>query len=94
MMHNGIRYNCRVFCLNRKIVLIRPKVHLADDGNYREPRFFSAWKRLADMESHHLSPLLVKASGGQREVPFGVAVIRTTEATLASECCEELWTLL
>ena len=31
----GVRYNCRVFLLNRKIVYIRPKLSMADDGNYR-----------------------------------------------------------
>lgn len=38
VLHQGVRYNCRVFCLNRKIVLIRPKLFMADDGNYREGR--------------------------------------------------------
>ena len=36
VMHAGVRYNCRVFVLNRRVVLVRPKKHLADDGNYRE----------------------------------------------------------
>ncbi|RHY34828.1 hypothetical protein DYB32_000642 [Aphanomyces invadans] len=40
VMHLGVRYNCRVFCLDRKIVFIRPKLYLADDGNYREKRWF------------------------------------------------------
>ncbi len=39
VMHAGVRYNCRVFCLDRKIVFIRPKLFLADDGNYREKRW-------------------------------------------------------
>lgn len=30
-----MRYNCRVFLLNRRVLLIRPKLHLANDGNYR-----------------------------------------------------------
>jgi NAD+ synthase (glutamine-hydrolysing) len=28
VLHNGVRYNCRVFCLNRRILLIRPKVSI------------------------------------------------------------------
>lgn len=36
VLHHGVRYNCRVFCLDRKILLIRPKLFMADDGNYRE----------------------------------------------------------
>ena len=35
IMHRGVRYNCRVFLLNGHVLLIRPKVALADDGNYR-----------------------------------------------------------
>lgn len=31
----GVRYNCRIFLLNKKVVHIRPKTALADDGNYR-----------------------------------------------------------
>lgn len=31
VMHLGIRYNCRLFLLNRKIVLIRPKVSVSVD---------------------------------------------------------------
>ena len=35
LMHDSVRYNCRVFLLNRCMVAIRPKQSLADDGNYR-----------------------------------------------------------
>jgi NAD+ synthase (glutamine-hydrolysing) len=31
-------YNCRVLALNGKVLLIRPKMALANDGNYREAR--------------------------------------------------------
>lgn len=36
ILHNNVRYNCRILCLDRKILFIRPKMTLADDGNYRE----------------------------------------------------------
>lgn len=36
VMHRGVRYNCRVLLLNRRVLLIRPKLHLANDGNYRQ----------------------------------------------------------
>ena len=45
IMHRNVSYNCRVFICNRKIVLIRPKMFMADDGNYREPRWFTAWDK-------------------------------------------------
>ena len=44
VMYRGARYNCRVFCMNGKILLIRPKIYMADDGNYREGRYFTPWK--------------------------------------------------
>lgn len=34
----GVMYNCRVLLLDGKVLLIRPKLHLANDGNYRETR--------------------------------------------------------
>jgi len=36
-------YNCRVICLNQKILLIRPKLNMADGDNYRENRWFTPW---------------------------------------------------
>jgi NAD+ synthase (glutamine-hydrolysing) len=42
VIFNSVRYNCQV-CLNRKIIMIRPKMSLANDGNYHEFRWFSAW---------------------------------------------------
>lgn len=92
ILHNNVRYNCRVFCLDRKIVLIRPKMSLADDGNYREKRFFASWDhRDRSLHDHLLSDLLRKVTN-QTVVPMGVGIIATEEATLASEICEELWT--
>ena len=31
-------YNCRVFILDGQVLLIRPKMAMANDGNYRESR--------------------------------------------------------
>lgn len=59
VLHNGVRYNCRVIMLRRKIFLIRPKLHLADDGNYREGRYFSAWKRQGVYEFFTYVPMLL-----------------------------------
>jgi NAD+ synthase (glutamine-hydrolysing) len=92
VLHNNVRYNCRVYCLDGKIILIRPKMYLADDGNYRERRFFSAYKDDGVLKDHTLSDLLRDATGGQISTPFGVAAIATMETSIASESCEELWT--
>ena len=43
MIHKNVRYNCRIFILDRKILHIRPKMCMADDGNYRETRWFTEW---------------------------------------------------
>ena len=32
--HRNVRYNCRVISYNKRILLIRPKLSLANDGNY------------------------------------------------------------
>lgn len=91
VQHLGVRYNCRVFCLDRKIIAIRPKLHLADDGNYRETRWFTTWKRRNEIENHSLCAGLAEVTG-QDKVPFGQAAVSTLDALVAAETCEELWT--
>lgn len=91
VQHLGVRYNCRVFCLDRKILAIRPKLHLADDGNYRETRWFTTWKRKNETEDHALCRGLAEVTGQDR-VPFGQAAVSTLDSLVAAETCEELWT--
>ena len=45
LVHKGVRYNCRVVFRNKKILLIRPKMNMAMDGNYRESRWFTPWQK-------------------------------------------------
>lgn len=97
--HNGVMYNCRLFYVKAdekakpKIVLIRPKMYLADDGNYREGRWFTGWSRdnIEKMDKFIL-PDEIAAVTGQTEVDFGVAIIEAKGVTVASETCEELFT--
>lgn len=91
VQHLGVRYNCRVFCLNRKILAIRPKLHLADDGNYRETRWFTTWKRRNETDDHALCRGLSEVTG-QDKVPFGQTAVLALDALVAAETCEELWT--
>lgn len=91
VIHRGVRYNCRVFLLNSKVILIRPKLHLANDGNYREPRYFSTWKHRQEVEDHALLPE-IRLLTGQDTCPFGDAALRFEDAVLAAETCEELFT--
>lgn len=46
VMHKNVTYNCRVAFLNRRILLIRPKMKMCEDGNYRESRWFSPWTKV------------------------------------------------
>ena len=94
VLHDGVRYNCRVLVANRKILLIRPKVALADGGNYRESRWFTAYPSLATSslrnEAHRLPSHLFP---DQESAPFGTAHLEFADGTsIGVESCEELWT--
>lgn len=89
--HRGVRYNCRLFVLDGRILLIRPKKDLANDGNYREPRYFSTWKRPKVVEEFQL-PNIVAQIHKQESCPFGDAVLQFHDAVVAAETCEELFT--
>jgi len=91
IMHRDVSYNCRVTICNRKIVLIRPKMYMADDGNYREPRWFTAWDKGYTVEDYYV-PRRIREICGQNKVPFGVAAISLRDTVVATETCEELFT--
>lgn len=90
VQHRNVRYNCRIICLDGKILLIRPKMLLAGDGNYFESRHFTPWQRPRESEEYHLSRMIQK-SQGTTHVPFGDAVISTPDTCIGAETCEELF---
>ncbi|ODN01891.1 putative glutamine-dependent NAD(+) synthetase [Orchesella cincta] len=90
VMHNGVNYNCRVVFLNKKILLIRPKMIMCDDANYRESRWFTGWTKKRHVEDHML-PEIIAAVAGQRTAPFGDALLQLTDTKIGFEICEELW---
>lgn len=90
LMHQGVKYNCRVILLDRKILLIRPKMIMANDGNYRELRWFSPWTRTRATEEHSL-PRFIRDLTGQTTVAIGDAVLATLDTCLGAETCEELF---
>jgi NAD+ synthase (glutamine-hydrolysing) len=98
VLHGGVRYNCRVLCRDRKLLLIRPKTALADNGNYREGRYFAAYNTADPAQrrgivERHLLPVNFHAEFGQRDVPFGLYHLRCADGTtIGCESCEELWT--
>ncbi|KAI1440613.1 glutamine-dependent NAD(+) synthetase with GAT domain-containing protein [Annulohypoxylon stygium] len=91
IQHRNQRFNCRVICLNSKILMIRPKMWLANDGNYREMRFFTPWMHPREVEDYHL-PRMLQEIQGATHVPFGDAVISTPDTCMGAETCEELFT--
>ncbi len=91
VLHKSSRYNCRVLIYNKQILLIRPKLFLANDGNYREMRWFTPWSKLGIVEDHTLPEIIEKATG-QTSVSFGDGVIETKDTVIGIELCEELFT--
>ncbi|XP_058128192.1 glutamine-dependent NAD(+) synthetase [Anopheles ziemanni] len=90
VQHRNVAYNCRVAFYNERIVLVRPKMIMCDDGNYRETRWFSPWTKERQTEELQL-PRFVALALGQETVPIGDAVIATRDTCLGYEICEELW---
>lgn len=90
VMHKNVTYNCRVAFLNRRILLIRPKMQMCEDGNYRESRWFSPWTKERMVEDYFL-PRMISQITNQTVVPFGDAVISTRDTCIGFEICEELW---
>lgn len=90
VLHNNNLYNCRVIFYNKKIVLIRPKQTLCNDGNYRELRWFNPWTKLKQLEDHTL-PEIIQDITKQVTVPFGDGVISTLDTSIGFETCEELF---
>jgi len=86
VQHRNIRYNCRVICLNGKILLLRPKMWLANDGCYREMRHFTPWLRPQEHDEYHL-PRRIQKLQGATHVTFGDAVISTPDTCIGAETC-------
>lgn len=91
IIHKSIKYNCRVLSYNKKILFIRPKLYLANDGNYREMRYFTPWKRPKYHETFQL-PKRIKQITDQSSVIIGDCVLETLETKIGAETCEELFT--
>eukprot|EP00980_Cylindrotheca_fusiformis_P009067 scaffold1956_cov109-Cylindrotheca_fusiformis.AAC.2 len=94
VLYRGVRYNCRVLCYNRQILLVRPKTSLADNGNYRESRYFTAYRKTqAINEELLLLPKAVQEALNQRTCPFGLGYLQSNDGvSIGCESCEELWT--
>lgn len=76
VQHRNVRYNCRVIIYDESILLIRPKLWLANDGNYREMRYFTPWLRPQHVEQYYV-PRMIRDIIDTTTVPIGDAVIST-----------------
>jgi NAD+ synthase (glutamine-hydrolysing) len=94
VLHRGVPYNCRVLLLNKEVVLVRPKLYLAGEGNYREARWFRAWPRDRPVEQLVLPRVVREATtSGDTTAPIGPCILQCHDGTtIACESCEELWT--
>jgi len=97
VLHRNVSYNCRVWVVNRKVLGIRPKIFMANDGNYREMRYFTPWYTepsvpgFGELEDYYL-PREISELTGQSKVPFGIFAVATKDTCVATETCEELFT--
>ncbi|KAI3453349.1 hypothetical protein Pfo_010012 [Paulownia fortunei] len=85
------RYNCQVLCLNRKIVMIRPKMWLANGGSCGELRWFTSWKQKEPCLDDFLLPSDISEALSQTTVPFGYGYIQFLDGAVAAEICMELF---
>lgn len=81
----------RVLCTYKKVLFIRPKMALANDGLYREARHFTAWSKPLQTETYYLEEVVEKVTG-QRSVLIGDAILSTRDTAIGCETCEELFT--
>lgn len=91
VFHHGCLYNARVIFYQQKILYVRCKMSLANDGLFREMRYFTPWPQSRGIEEYIL-PKVLRDPTGQREVPIGSLVLEALDCTIAIECCEELFT--
>ncbi|CAG9323153.1 unnamed protein product [Blepharisma stoltei] len=87
---HGVVYNCSVLIYNGKVILIKPKVVLADDGLNREKRWFTAWCGNRELMQYSL-PAFITDVTGQQTAPFGNGMLRSEDGYLIGvETYEEL----
>ena len=91
VVHRNNRFNCRAIILNGKLIMLRPKLFLANDGIYREQRHFIPWLRPGHVEEYYL-PQSIQKLNGCTKIPIGDCVLSTPDTCIGFETCEELFT--
>lgn len=88
LTYDRLMYNCSIFVLNKQIIFIKPKAMLAENGNSREGRYFTAWpssKNTAEL----VLPEVIQKIKGQTTVLIGDALIQTKDTMIGIETQEE-----
>ncbi|KAL9615491.1 MAG: hypothetical protein Q9167_000004, partial [Letrouitia subvulpina] len=78
--YRNLRLNCRILALDGKILLIRPKLWLANDGNYRETRYFTPWRE--GLCEEFILPESMQRRQRAVRVPIGDMVLSTADMGL------------
>ncbi|KAL9084001.1 MAG: hypothetical protein Q9165_008277 [Trypethelium subeluteriae] len=89
VIHRGVLFNCRCIMVDGDIKLIRPKMTLASEGQFRENRYFTAWPRRHTEE--FTLPEEITEITGKRNVCIGDAIMVFNDMILGWESCEELF---
>ena len=89
IIHRGVLFNCRCIILDGKIRLIRPKMTLASEGQFRENRYFTPWPR-RHVEDFIL-PEGIARIVGEKAVCIGDAIMDFQDVLVGWESCEELF---
>ncbi|KAK5123869.1 hypothetical protein LTR85_002065 [Meristemomyces frigidus] len=91
VQHRSCSYNARVIALNGEILAVRPKLDLANDGNFREMRYFTPWPR-GRVDDYLLPPVIQQLPRKQEQCRIGEVAFQAKDGSFVSETCEELWT--
>ena len=93
VIYQGTLYNCKIYILDQQILLIRPKLFMADGDNYRENRYFKPWNIDDNSLIDFKLPQCVQNSTvhNQMTCKMGVAIVSCNDTEIATEVCEELW---
>ena len=89
IIHRGVLFNCRCVVLDGNIKLIRPKMTLASEGQFRENRYFTAWPRRRVDE--FTLPEQIANIVGKKTVCIGDAIMAFQDMLVGWESCEELF---
>ena len=85
IIYKNIKYNTTIFILNRKIILIRPKMYFASNRTFYESRWFTLWPSNKFEEY-----IYYDGDGSRQTTSIGIAILNCNDILIASEICEEL----